>query len=282
MAYQWFPGHMQKAITQIKGILSSIDVVVELVDARIPLSSRNPELNEIFKNKKSVIVLNKADLADPVKTKAFIKYFKEMGIPAVAMDSKTKNKQEIKQLLNSVRAQGAEKVERLKKKGMLNPKISILIAGVPNVGKSTLINSLYGKKSLKVGNKPGVTVKQQWLMIDKGIDLLDTPGIFATKFDNNEQGMLCAAIGSISDEIIDRYELGVELAVRIHEVYPGTLEKKYAIEESEDGAAMIKSLADKRRLLLKGGELDLEKASILVTDDFRAGRLGLLTLDVIE
>ena len=282
MAYQWFPGHMQKAITQIKGILSSIDVVVELVDARIPLSSRNPELNEILKNKKSVIVLNKADLADPVKTKAFIKYFKEMGIPAVAMDSKTKNKQEIKQLLNSVRAQGAEKVERLKKKGMLNPKISILIAGVPNVGKSTLINSLYGKKSLKVGNKPGVTVKQQWLMIDKGIDLLDTPGIFATKFDNNEQGMLCAAIGSISDEIVDRYELGVELAVRIHEIYPGILEKKYAIEESEDGAAMIKSIADKRRLLLKGGEFDLEKASILVTDDFRAGRLGLLTLDVIE
>ena len=287
MEYQWFPGHMQKAKGQITAALSRVDVVVELADARIPLSSRNPELRELIRNKKLVLVLNKADLADENKSIKWKQYYKENGIIAVFMNSKIRDRSSVKILLDAIRTAGREKVEKEKKKGILNPKINIMVIGVPNVGKSTFINSLAGKVSARTGNKPGVTVKQQWICVDGGIDLLDTPGVFPRKFKSNMQGLLCAAVGSISDEIIDKYDIAGTLCEIIIKKYPGRLNEKYAIEEtinneSVSGRQAIEEIAKKRMYMLPGGKYDLEKSANLLIDNFRNAAIGRMTFEEPE
>ncbi|MCI9613742.1 MAG: ribosome biogenesis GTPase YlqF [Dorea sp.] len=277
MHFQWYPGHMTKAKRMMQENMKLIDLVIELVDARIPQSSRNPDVDELGKNKARLILLNKADLAGEKWNDAWAEYFREKGYLAVKLDSR-KNKG-MKPVNSVIQEACKEKLERDRKRGILNRPVRAMVVGIPNVGKSTFINSLAGKACAKTGNKPGVTKGKQWIRLNRQVELLDTPGILWPKFEDQRVGLMLAYIGSIKDEILNTEELAAELIGHLGLHYPGVLEEKYQVENDADAYEMLKRIALSRHCLLKGSELDTMKAAALLLDDFRNGRLGRLTLE---
>ena len=280
MNFQWYPGHMTKAKRQMQEDIKLIDLVIELVDARIPLSSRNPDIDELGKNKYRLILMNKADLADKKRTQQWSDYFKSKGFFVVSLDARTKNS--MKSITDIVMEACKEKIERDRKRGIKNRPVRAMVVGIPNVGKSTFINSYAGKACAKTGNKPGVTKGKQWIRLNKNIELLDTPGILWPKFEDQMVGLRLALIGSIKDEILNVDELAVELIKFMIENYPGVLNERYEVDESHDVTDIICEVADNRNRMKKGGEPDYSKAAALVIDDFRSGKLGNITLEVPE
>ena len=276
----WYPGHMTKAVRQMKEDIKLIDLVIELLDARIPLSSRNPDIDDLGKNKARLVLLNKSDLADETDNNKWIQYFKDKGIIALKINSK--NKQGIKEINNAVQIACKEKIERDKKRGIINRPVRAMVVGIPNVGKSTFINAYAGRAAAKTGNKPGVTKGKQWIKLNKNLELLDTPGILWPKFEDQAVGLKLAFIGSIKDEILQTEELASELVDFINRSYPGVLEEKYAIEHSDDKFEVLEKIAQSRHCLVRGNEFDTEKAAAILLDDFRNGRLGRITLEVPE
>lgn len=277
--YQWYPGHMTKAKRMMQEDIKLIDLVIEVVDARIPLGSRNPDIDELGKNKARLILLNKSDLSDTRQNKLWIEYFKEKGMHALEINSKTGAG--IKAIQGVVQEACKEKIERDRKRGILNRPVRAMVVGIPNVGKSTFINSFAGKACTKTGNKPGVTKGKQWIRLNKGLELLDTPGILWPKFEDQSVGLHLAMIGSINDEILHLDELAYELLTFLSKKYPGVLKARYEIEEQEDAYETLKAICRSRRCYLKGEELDLMKASSLLIEDFRSGRLGKITLELL-
>lgn len=277
MHFQWYPGHMTKAKRMMQENIKLIDLVIELVDARVPVSSRNPDIDELGKNKSRLILLNKADLAEDKWNDAWAEYFREKGFFVVKVNSKKGGG--LKSIQGVIQEACKEKMERDRKRGILNRPVRAMVVGIPNVGKSTFINALAGKACAKTGNKPGVTKGKQWIRLNKQVELLDTPGILWPKFEDQEVGLRLAFIGSIKDEILNTEELAAELVNFLNANYPGVLEEKYSVEPSDDAYVMLAGIARSRNCLLKGSELDTEKAALLLLDDFRNGKLGRLTLE---
>lgn len=277
MHFQWYPGHMTKAKRMMQENIKLIDLVIELVDARVPISSRNPDIDELGKNKARLILLNKSDLAEDKWNDAWSEYFREKGFSVVKVNSKKGGG--IKSINGVIQEACKEKIERDRKRGILNRPVRAMVVGIPNVGKSTFINALAGKACAKTGNKPGVTKGKQWIRLNKNVELLDTPGILWPRFEDQAVGLKLAFIGSIKDEILQTEELAAELVKFMNENYPGVLENKYNVEEDTDPYGMLEKNAESRHCLVRGNELDTEKASVLLMDDFRNGRLGKLTLE---
>ena len=277
MHFQWYPGHMTKAKRMMQENIKLIDLVIELVDARVPISSRNPDIDELGKNKARLILLNKSDLAEDKWNDAWSEYFREKGFSVVKVNSKKGGG--IKSINGVIQEACKEKIERDRKRGILNRPVRAMVVGIPNVGKSTFINALAGKACAKTGNKPGVTKGKQWIRLNKNVELLDTPGILWPRFEDQAVGLKLAFIGSIKDEILQTEELAAELVKFMNENYPGVLENKYNVEEDTDPYGMLEKIAESRHCLVRGTELDTEKASVLLMDDFRNGRLGKLTLE---
>lgn len=280
MNFQWYPGHMTKAKRQMQEDIKLIDLVIELVDARIPLSSRNPDIDELGKNKYRLILMNKADLADKEQTKKWAEYFKAKGFFVVSLDARTKNS--MKSITDIVMEACKEKIERDRKRGIKNRPVRAMVVGIPNVGKSTFINSYAGKACAKTGNKPGVTKGKQWIRLNKNVELLDTPGILWPKFEDQMVGLRLALIGSIKDEILNIDELAMELIKYLRVNYPGIINERYEVDESKELTDIILDIAKNRNCLLKGGEPDYSKAASLVIDDFRSGKMGNITLETPE
>ena len=277
MHFQWYPGHMTKAKRMMQENIKLIDLVIELVDARIPLSSRNPDIDQLAQNKSRMIILNKADLAEEKWNDAWEEYFRGKGFEVIPLNSRVSGK--MKSVHGVIREACKEKIERDRKRGIMNRPVRAMVAGIPNVGKSTFINSLAGKACARTGNKPGVTKGKQWIRLNKQVELLDTPGILWPKFEDQSVGLRLAFIGSMKDEILDGQDLAVELLGVLNEAYPGVLEATYQIPSSVDSYQLLEEIARSRNCLLKGGELDTGKAALLLLDDFRNGKLGRLTLE---
>ena len=280
MHFQWYPGHMTKARRMMQENIKLVDLIIELVDARIPLSSRNPDIDELGRNKARLILLNKADLAEDRKNDEWLEYFKGRGYSAVKVNSRKGGG--IKSIQSVIQEACREKTERDRRRGILNRPVRAMVAGIPNVGKSTFINALAGKACAKTGNKPGVTKGKQWIRLNKNVELLDTPGILWPKFEDQEVGLKLAFIGSIKDEVLQTEELAAELAGFLSREYPGVMEEKYAVEASEDKYECLRRIAESRHCLVRGSELDTEKAAAILLDDFRNGRLGRITLETPE
>ena len=282
MNYQWYPGHMTKAKRMMQEDIKLIDLVIELVDARVPLSSRNPDIDELGKNKSRLILLNKADLADKNANKKWGEYFQSKGYFVQEVDSRSGAG--MKAISAIIQEACKEKIERDRKRGIKNRPVRAMVVGIPNVGKSTFINTYAGKACAKTGNKPGVTKGKQWIRLNKNVELLDTPGILWPKFEDQAVGLRLALIGSINDEILNIDELAMELITFLRKQYPGTLEKRFQMEESEEKSAaqILEEIARVRGCLIRGGELDYGKASKLLMDDFRSGKLGRVTLEFPE
>ena len=280
MNYQWYPGHMTKAKRMIQEDSNLVDLIIELVDARIPMSSRNPDIDEIGKNKFRVILLNKADLANEKYNALWADYFKQKGVLVQEMNSRSgKGMKNIQPLVQEA---CQAKFERDRKRGILNRPVRAMVVGIPNVGKSTFINALAGKSCTKTGNKPGVTKGKQWIRLNKSVELLDTPGILWPKFEDQTVGLRLAFIGSIRDEILQAEELAAELIAFLTENYAGILRAKYEVDETAGKFEILREIAKNRHCLLKGSELDVDKAARLLLDDFRNGRLGRITLEFPE
>ena len=279
MNYQWYPGHMTKAKRMMQENIKLIDLVIELVDARVPMSSRNPDIDELGKNKARLILLNKADLADEKQTEEWIGYFRGKGYSAVKVNSRKGGG--IKSIQGVIQEACKEKIERDRRRGIKNRPVRCMVVGIPNVGKSTFINAIVGKACTKTGNKPGVTKGKQWIALSKQIELLDTPGILWPKFDDEKIGMNLAFIGSINDEILHMDELACSLIKILQSDYPGTLASRYGIEETAEEAPhdILAKAAVARSCIRKGGEPDTDKAADMIIDDYRAGRLGRISLE---
>ncbi len=298
MNIQWYPGHMTKARRAMQEDIKLIDLIIELVDARVPISSRNPDIDELGRQKARLVLLNKADLAGDKGNDAWIRWFKEQGVEAVKLDSRSRAG--LKQIQEAIAKACKEKIERDRRRGILNRPVRAMVVGIPNVGKSTFINSYAGKACARTGNKPGVTKGNQWIRLNKSVELLDTPGILWPRFESEEVGVRLALIGSINDQILDRHRLAMELIRILEADYPGTLRERYGVEtESEDakiredgdGSDGVVKITDKRAggiledigrvrgCLMKGGQCDTEKAAGLMLDDFRSGKLGRITLE---
>lgn len=277
MNIQWYPGHMTKAVRQMQEDLKLIDLIIELVDARVPLSSRNPNIDDLGKNKARLVLLNKSDLADERCNLLWQEYFQEKGIHVLKVNARSGAG--LKSIQGVVQEACWEKIERDRKRGILNRPIRAMVVGIPNVGKSTFINSYAGRACTKTGNKPGVTKGKQWIRLNKNLELLDTPGILWPKFEDQQVGIKLSLIGSIKDEILNLDELALELLKRLYTDYPGILAERYGIEESEDGLKMLEAVAKARNCLLKGQELDYGKAARLLLEEFRNGKIGRITLE---
>ena len=277
MNVQWYPGHMTKAKRQMQEDLKLIDLIIELVDARVPLSSRNPDIDQLGQNKSRLILLNKADLADERQNEAWKEYFQKRGFHVVKVDSR--NGSGMKTIQNVIQEACKEKIERDRRRGIKNRPIRAMVAGIPNVGKSTFINTFAGKACAKTGNRPGVTKGKQWIRLNKNVELLDTPGILWPKFEDQTVGLRLALIGSIKDEILNVDELAVELVKFLKAEYPGLLAQRYEVSEENDIIELISAVAVNRKCLSKGGEPDYSKAAALIIDDFRSGKLGHITLE---
>ena len=277
MNIQWYPGHMTKARRMMQEDIKLIDIVIELVDARIPLSSKNPDIDQLAGQKSRMILLNKYDLADSERTAEWEHWFKKQGFYVYKLDARKGG--QIKNITNMIQEACKEKIERDRKRGIINRPVRAMIVGIPNVGKSTFINTYAGKACAKTGNKPGVTKGKQWIRLNKNVELLDTPGILWPKFDDLAVGERLALIGSIKDEILNISELSIRLIEFLKEFYPGILEERYAVNENCDKIAVLEGIAEVRNCRQKGNTLDLDKASKLLIDDFRSGKLGRLTLE---
>ena len=280
MNIQWYPGHMTKAKRQMQEDLKLIDLVIELVDARVPLSSRNPDIDQLGQNKSRLILLNKADLADERQNEAWKEYFQSKGFYVVKVDSR--NGAGMKTIQNVIQEACKEKIERDRRRGIKNRPIRAMVAGIPNVGKSTFINTFAGKACAKTGNKPGVTKGKQWIRLNKNVELLDTPGILWPKFEDQLVGIRLACVGSIKDDILNIEELALWLLEKLKKDYPGFLEKRYGISEEGTPLETLEAIAKARGCLKRGEELDYVKASGLIFDDFRGGKIGRITLEWAE
>ena len=278
MNIQWYPGHMTKTRRQIEADLKLVDAVCEIVDARIPISSRNPDIDSICGNKPRIVILNRMDLADPAATKLWVSYFKEKGIAAVPTDCKSRKG--ITDFLPAVRSVLKEKIERDLSRGMKRP-LRVMIVGIPNVGKSTLINQISGRKGAKAENRPGVTRGKQWVTVDGGLLLLDTPGILWPKFEDPNVGMALAYTGAVKEDVIDLEELACRLMELLHKRYPQALKERYGIEATEatSGYELLEAGAKKRGFLLARGELHTERMAKVLVDEYRSGKLGKFTFE---
>ena len=276
MELQWYPGHMTKAKRAMLEDIKLVDLVIEVCDARIPLSSRNPDIDDIAGSKKRIIILNKSDLADERGTAEFADYFRQKGIFAVPMDARTR--EGIRAVTDAIQTVCKEKIERDLKRGIKNRPVRAMVVGIPNSGKSTFINSFCRKASAKTGNKPGVTKGKQWIHVDKTLDLLDTPGILWPKFSDKTVGINLAICGSIKDDIINLEELALILLERLSESHMELLLQKYAIE-GDDRIEWLSQIALSRGCIKSGGEADISKAAACILDDFRKGAIGRITLE---
>ena len=277
MNVQWYPGHMTKAKRQMQEDIKLIDLIIELVDARVPLSSRNPDIDELGKNKARLILLNKADLADERQNEAWKAYFQGKGFYVVKVDSR--NGAGMKAIQNVIQEACKEKTERDRRRGIKNRPIRAMVVGIPNVGKSTFINSFAGRACAKTGNKPGVTKGKQWIRLNKGVELLDTPGILWPKFEDQEVGIRLAYVGSIKDDILNMEELALGLIDYLRAKYPGVLAARCQISEEGTAVEVLGAVAKARGCLKKGEELDYGKASSILFEEFRSGKLGRITLE---
>lgn len=285
MNIQWYPGHMTKAKRMMQEDIKLIDIVVELLDARVPLASKNPDIDELAKNKYRMLILNKADLADPIRTKAWEKYFIDKGYYVISIDSRKNSG--MKAITDMIQSACREKIERDRKRGIINRPIRAMIVGIPNVGKSTFINSYAKKACAKVGNKPGVTKGKQWIRISRNVELLDTPGILWPKFEDQNVGVRLACIGSINDEIISKSELAVYFTEYLEKNYCNVLKDRYNIDleelslkdEEHKVYNILCEIAKIRGCIGKGGEPDIDKAAALLFEDFRSGKLGRISLE---
>ena len=276
---QWFPGHMTKAKRMMESQIKLVDVVVEMLDARIPRSSTNPMLVNVLGNKPKVIALNKTDMADNAKTELWMQKLKNSGLPVCKIDCATGKG--VKQLISMIQVAAKPVLDKWLKKGVRNRSVRVMIVGIPNVGKSTLINRLVGKNKVVAADKPGVTRGQQWITIAKGLELLDTPGVLWPKFEDPEVGFCLAATGAIKEDVFDREQATELLIERLMQRYPEELKSKYAVEfeNSDDVRAVISKIATSRGCIKAGGVLDLDRVIQTVLRDFRSGRLGRFTLD---
>ncbi|MBR6698220.1 MAG: ribosome biogenesis GTPase YlqF [Lachnospiraceae bacterium] len=277
MNIQWYPGHMTKAKRMMQEDVKLVDLIIELVDARVPISSRNPDIDELGKNKSRIIILNKSDLVSEKANELWSAYFEAKGYYVIKTNSKSGTG--IKSVNAVITDACKEKIERDRRKGILNRPIRAMVAGIPNVGKSTFINAVAKKACTKTGNKPGVTKGKQWIRLNKSVELLDTPGILWPKFEDKLVGLKLAFIGSINDQILDSTELAMELIKYLSKHYSGTIGEFYGIEEDEDAFKTLNSIANSRKCLKKGNELDYDKAALLLLDDFRAARIGKIVLE---
>ncbi|MBS6396501.1 MAG: ribosome biogenesis GTPase YlqF [Clostridiales bacterium] len=279
MNIQWYPGHMTKAKRMMQENIKLIDLIIELVDARAPLSSRNPDIDELGKGKARLILLNKADLASDRWNEAWSGYFQEQGCFVVKLDSRSKAG--MKTIQNVIQEACKEKIERDRKRGIRNRPVRAMVVGIPNVGKSTFINSFAGRACAKTGNKPGVTKGAQWIRLNKQVELLDTPGILWPKFDDQQVGVRLAMLGSVNDEILNLEELAMELGVFLREHFGGNLKERYKTEFPDELSPhqILEKIAESRACIGKGGGLDLGKAASFLLDDFRSGKLGRITLE---
>ena len=277
MHFQWYPGHMTKAKRMMQENIKLIDLIIELVDARVPLSSRNPDIDELGKHKARLILLNKADLGQELWNDRWVDYFQDKGYSVLKINSKKGGR--MKSVFEIIEEACKEKRERDRKRGILNRPVRAMVVGIPNVGKSTFINAIAGKAATKTGNKPGVTKGKQWIRLNKNVEMLDTPGILWPKFEDQQVGLNLAFIGSIKEELLNVEELALLLISFLLANYPLALKEKYQVLETEDNLKVLQEIAKNRHCLEKGNELDLLKASRLLLDDFRNGRLGRITLE---
>lgn len=279
---QWFPGHMTKTKRQIQSSLKLVDAVAEIIDARIPVSSRNPDLAKLVQNKPRVILLNKCDMANQTATKMWIDYFKKQNLVAIPVDCKSgRGLDKFAPAVNTVMS---HKIARLKEKGMVNPTIRIMIVGIPNVGKSSFINKMVKKNRAKVEDRPGVTRGNQWYTIAKNLEMLDTPGVLWPKFDDKTVGEHLAFTGAVKDQILDIELLAVRLLDFIKELKPADFITRFKLEnediENIDSYELLKMIGKKRGMLVSGGEIDTERAAIMLIDEFRSAKLGRITVEM--
>ena len=281
MNIQWYPGHMTKTRRQIEADLKQVDAVCEIVDSRIPISSRNPDIDSICGSNPRMIVLNRMDLADPAATRKWRDYFKGKGMAVLATDCKSR--QGINEFIPAARTACAEKLERDAARGMNRP-LRVMVVGIPNVGKSTLINQISGRKGAKAENRPGVTRGKQWVTVDPSLQLLDTPGILWPKFDDPQVGMMLAYTGAVKEGVIDIEELSCRLMELLLKYYPQVLADRYKVEAEQrtPGYELLEMAGRKRGLLLRGGEVHTERMAKVLMDEFRSGKLGKFTLEMPE
>lgn len=281
---QWFPGHMTKTKRQIQASLKLVDAVAEILDARIPLSSKNPDLQKLIQNKPKVVLLNKCDMANQTATSRWIDYYASLGITAIAVDCKSgKGLNKFAPAVNNVLS---ERRERLKAKGMVNPMLRIMIVGIPNVGKSSFINRVAKQNRAKVEDRPGVTRGNQWYSIAKNIEMLDTPGVLWPKFDDKIVGERLAFTGAVKDQILDTELLAVRLLDFLRSLKPADFIARFKLEDIEldaiDSYELLNVIGKKRGMLISGGEINTERAAIMLLDEFRSGKLGRITLEMPE
>ena len=291
MSINWYPGHMLKTKKQIIEDIKLIDIVIEILDARIPISSRNPDIQRIIENKKKIIILNKSDLADENQTKKWVDNFKQKGIIAIIADANLGKG--IKEILKQIEIIMAEDMKKAAEKGRIKRNIRVMILGIPNVGKSSLINRLCNKKSTVVGNRPGVTKQKQWVRIANNIELLDTPGVLWPKFEDEKVALNLSYTGSIKDEVLDIVEVAFKLLVFLNKNYKENLVSRYGLEasdfeeiksedENDEIYSLLKLIGKKRGAVVSGGEIDDEKTANILLNDFRSGKLGKITLERID
>ena len=278
MQFQWYPGHMTKARRAMQEDIKLIDVIIELVDSRVPLSSKNPDIDTLANGKSRILLMNKYDLADKNVSDKWTSYYESKGYFVAAVNSK--NGKGVKAVHDVIQKACKEKIERDRKRGILNRPIRAMIVGIPNVGKSTFINSFAGKACAKTGNKPGVTKGKQWIKINKNVELLDTPGILWPKFEDQAVGLRLALIGSIKEEILNTTEMAMEFIGFLKKSYPGVLVERYSVDESKENLEILEEIARIRGCLMKGNQTDIDKAGRLLLEDFRSLRLGKLSLEV--
>lgn len=276
MEIQWYPGHMKRALREIQENIKLIDIVVEILDARIPMASKNPDIDNLAKDKTRVVILNKKDLAQDDKTNEWVDYFREQGYFCIATDAR--NSSSFKEVNKLIQEAGEKKRERDRKRGIKNRPLRLLIAGIPNSGKSTFINSFSKKASTKTGDKPGVTKGKQWINISKDAQMLDTPGILWPKFEDKEIGLDLAICKSIRDEILNEEELAFYLLSKLFVICPDTIRKVYGIV-FEDAESAIEEITKARNYLLPGAAPDIKRGANALLDDFRNGRIGKITLE---
>ena len=278
MNIQWYPGHMTKTRRMIEEDVKLVDAVCEILDARIPIASRNPDIDAICGNKPRMIVLNRIDMADPALTKKWAEHFRAKGYAVLQTDCKTKKG--ISGFVPAVRTLLAEKLARYAEKGQVGRPLKLMVVGIPNVGKSTFINQIAGRKGAKAENRPGVTRGKQWITVDQGLLLLDTPGILWPKFEDQAVGLRLALIGSIKEEILNTTEMAMEFIGFLKKSYPGVLVERYSVDESKENLEILEEIARIRGCLMKGNQTDIDKAGRLLLEDFRSLRLGKLSLEV--
>ena len=279
MNIQWYPGHMTKTRRQMEEDVKFVDMVAEVVDARIPISSRNPDIDSMVGDRPRMIIFNRADQADPAITAQWLAWFRERGYAVLETDAKSGKG--VNQFSSVIKTALKEKIEAWKAKGQVGRPVRVMVVGVPNVGKSTFINKVAKRKSAKAGDRPGVTRGKQWVNVDSGLDLLDTPGILWPKFDDETTGMHLAFTGAVKDEVMDSEALACGLMALLRDRYPNALTERYKMTVSPDaeGWELLEQGARKRGMLISGGEVDTERMAKVLLDEFRGGKLGRFTLE---